>query len=101
MITTKTVFTVIIHFVAKDYGPMPEDDSEHWRSPSESLGDLCMAIESKTESEAVRMSEIGHVYRDNTVCSPYFEAALGTLMTAQRVEKRVIDLIAKMGGRVL
>lgn len=98
MIETKTTFVVLIYFEPRDYGPMTGDES--WRSPHESMEELCQDI-GRMAFHYTSVGDITHVFRGNPVAGPYFELETRSYYSAYEINRRIQDLIIRRGGRVL
>jgi hypothetical protein len=98
VISKTTVYTVRVAFDPKDYGPMPDDPNVWWRSPTEALDDLCMAIESAVESDSCKVSEIGSTFKGLV---SFFEASTDDHLRSLQIELTVKRVIASRGGCVL
>lgn len=98
MIETKTTFVVLIYFEPRDYGPMTDDES--WRSPHESMEELCQDID-RMAFHYTSVGDITQTFRGNPAAGPYFELETKLYKTAFELDRRIQDLIIRKGGRVL
>ena len=98
MIEHVTLFIVRIRFDPRDYGPMTDDES--WRSPHESMEELCQDID-RMAFRYTSVGDITHVFRGNPVAGPYFELETRSYYSAYEINRRIQDLIIRKGGRVL